>query len=96
VANADFEPSEKIRKISMKLTRAEMESWPAPSYLNVAIIKEKNKDLVAAEESCKKAVSLVSESTSALMALGAFYEASKRGLTAGKQFQLRYIGPAES
>ena len=66
-------PSATIRKRWMKRTKPS--KWiPAASqsYLNVAVIQEKNKDLAAAEESYKKAVSLDPKSTSALMALGAF------------------------
>ncbi len=64
-----------------------MDPSRSDSYLNLALLQERNKDLAAAEQNFLKAISLNPKSATAVESLGRFYVAQKRFPNAEKQFQ---------
>ena len=64
-----------------------MDPARSETFLNLAVIQEKSKDVKGAEQSYLKAVSLNPQSLPALLSLGTFYQRQKRWSDAEKQFQ---------
>jgi tetratricopeptide (TPR) repeat protein len=81
-----YAPDELATAIDEAKKAVAMDPTRSDSYLNLALLQERNKDL-AAEQNFQKAISLNPKSAGAVTALGRFYVAQKRFQDAEKQFQ---------
>ena len=86
LADADA-PTDLPKAVAEAQQAVAMDASRANSYLNLAMLQERNKDFAAAEQNFRKAISLDPKSTAAMVLLGRFYASQKRIPEAEKQLQ---------
>ncbi|MFY9689131.1 MAG: tetratricopeptide repeat protein [Candidatus Acidiferrales bacterium] len=87
ISSADAEQGDLAKAIDEAQKAIQMDVKRSASYVNLALLQERNNDAVDAERNLKKGLALDPKAVPAIAALGQFYEAQKRWPEAEQQFQ---------